>query len=133
MPTRRTSPISQFEIIRRPPSQNHSRLYRQNTDIVSTFKSSSLREEKSFNEQRSPSRPQTVPTAPTTYEVKRGGKIYKVVVGYVSPFTSPLQRKELHLKTDGEVDLVMQKLKQQQEKQRASKPQVWLELPSQSK
>ncbi|CAM4852241.1 unnamed protein product, partial [Rotaria magnacalcarata] len=38
-------------------------------------------------------------TAPTTYEVKRGGKIYKVVVGYVSPFTSPLQRQELHLKT----------------------------------
>ena len=132
--TRPKSPISLFEVVHRSPSQNNLRLHRQNTDLTSTFKSSSFREEKSqqqFNEQRS-ARPQTVPTTPTTYEVKRGNKIYKVVVGYVSPFTSPLQRKELHLKTDREVDLVMQKIKQQQEKQRASKPQVWLELPSQS-
>jgi hypothetical protein len=138
---RSKSPISLFEIVHRPPSRNHVRLPRQNTDLVSTFKASSLREDRSqqqqqqhpqlrFKEQKPPPRPQTVPT---TYEVKRGGKIYKVVVGYVSPFTSPLQRKELHLKTDGEVELVIKKIKQQQEKQRASKPQVWLELPSQSK
>ncbi|CAF4209340.1 unnamed protein product [Rotaria sp. Silwood2] len=127
------SPRSLFEVVHRPPSQNHNQLNRQNTDLSSTFKSSSFKEDKNqpqqqFNKPKL-SRPQTVPT---TYEVKRGGKVYKVVVGYVSPFTSPLQRQELHLKTDGEVDLVIQQIKQQQEQQRASKPHVWLGLPPSS-
>jgi hypothetical protein len=134
--SRPKSPISLFEVVHRPPSQNTSRLYRQTTDLTSTFKSSSLREIKNQQQQQSNEqkliRPQTVPTVPTTYEVKRGGKIYKVVVGYVSPFTSPLQRTELHLKTDGEVDLILRKLKQQQDQQRASKPQVWVGLSPQS-
>ncbi|CAF3324694.1 unnamed protein product [Rotaria socialis] len=129
-PTRPRSPVSMFEIVHRPPSQINSRLNRQTSELSSTFKSPSLKEDNNSQQQQinqpKPPRPQTVPT---TYEVKRGGKIYKVVVGYVSPFTSPLQRQELHLKTDGEVDLVIQKIKQQQEQQRLSKPHVWLGLP----
>jgi len=135
VPDRSELPINRFEIVHRPPSQNLVRLFRQNTDLTANFKSSSFREDKIQQQQSDKQklvRPQTVPTAPTTYEVKRGSKIYKVIVGYVSPFTSPLQRKELHLKTDGEVDLIMQQIKQQQEKQRASKPQLWLGLPPQS-
>ncbi len=127
------SPTTLFEIVHRPPSRNHVRLSRQNTDLLGAFRSSFFREDDKANEQLNKQRlvrPQTVPTAPTIYEVKRGSKIYKVVVGYVSPFTSPLQRKELHLKTDGEVDVVLQEIKKQQEKQRASKPQVWLGVPS---
>jgi hypothetical protein len=133
---RAASPLNLFEIVHRPPSQNHLHLSRPNLDpTTATFKSPSFQEDKKVLQQinqSKPARPQTVPTAPTTYEVKRGGKIYKVIVGYVSPFTSPLQRKELHLKTDGEVDSVIKKIRQQQEKQRASKPQLWLGLPSQS-
>jgi len=132
VPDRSEIPINRFEVIHRPPSQNLVRLFRQNTDLTAKFKSSSFREDKTQQQQSDKQklvRPQTVPT---TYEVKRGSKIYKVIIGYVSPFTNPLQRKELHLKTDGEVDLVMQQIKQQQEKQRASKPQVWLGLPPQS-
>jgi hypothetical protein len=138
IPDRSESKISLFEIVHRPPSHNHVQLPRQNIDLTAKFKSSSFQEEKTQQKQQQqlnkqkPARPQTVPTAPTIYEVKRGSKIYKVVVGYVSPFTSPLERQELHLKTDGEVDLITQKIKQQQEKQRASKPQVWIGLPSQS-
>jgi hypothetical protein len=126
-----------FEIVHRSPSQSHIRLRRHKSDLTAKFKSSSFQEEKPQQQQQQSdkqkqTRPQTVPTVPATYEVKRGGKIHKVIVGYVSPFTSPLQRKELHLKTDGEVDLVTKQIKQQQEKQRASKPQVWLGLsPSQ--
>ena len=128
-----------FEIVHRPPSQNHVRFPRQTLDPTTKFKSASLQFEKKgqelqtqFNPPRPP-RPQIgPPPTPTTYEVKRGSKIYKVIVGYVSPFTSPLQRKELHLKTDGEVDVVLKQIREQQEKQRASKPQVWLGLPPQS-
>jgi hypothetical protein len=136
-PDRAASPLSLFEIVHRPPSQSHhAPLSRQHIDQSTVkFKSPSFQEEKSIlqqSNQSKPPRPQSVPTTPTTYEVKRGGKLYKVIVGYVSPFTSPLQRKELHLKTDGEVDLVIKKIQQQQEKQRASKPQVWLGLSSQT-
>ena len=131
LPTPPETPISLFDIVHRPPSQNNVRIYRQNTGITLTFQSSANKDEKPHllpsTEQRPP-RPQTVPTS---YEVKRGNKVYKVVVGYVSPFTSPLQRKELHLKTDGEMNLVIQRIKQQQDEQRASKPQVWLGVPSQ--
>lgn len=131
------TPIGLFEIVHRPPSQNHVRFSRQNTDIPSiSFKSSSFIDEKTYQKQQQQLnnkqkllRPQTaIPSVPTTYEVKRGSKIYKVIVGYVSPYTSPLQRKELHLKTDGEVNTVIKQIKEQQEKQRASKPQVWLGL-----
>jgi hypothetical protein len=136
IPDRLETPINLFEVVHRPPSQSLVRLHRQNTDLTAKFKSSSFREDKTQQKEQSDKqkliRPQTVPTAPTTYEVKRGSKIYKVIVGYVSPFTSPLQRKELHLKTDREVDLVMQKIKQQQEKQQTSKPQLWLGLSPQS-
>ncbi|CAF0745649.1 unnamed protein product [Rotaria sp. Silwood1] len=131
--THSKSPKSLFEIVHRPPSQNRTQLNRQNTDLSSTFKSSSFKEDKNQSQQQfnkpKLSRPQAVPT---TYEVKRGGKVYKVVVGYVSPFTSPLQRQELHLQTDGQIDLVIQQIKQQQERQRASKPHVWLGLPPSS-
>ena len=133
-PDRVTSPLSLFEIIHRPPSQTPLPMHRSHIDIdqpIGKFKSSSFQEDKTVLQQTKPFRPQTVPTVPTTYEVKRGGKIYKVIVGYVSPFTSPLQRKELHLKTDTEVESVVQKIREQQEKQRASKPHVWLGLPSQ--
>lgn len=126
------TPMNRFDIVHRPPSQSHVRFYRQNTDLPSTLKSSSFVDEKTYQTQLIKQkfvRPQTVPT---TYEVKRGSKIYKVIVGYVSPFTSPLQRKELHLKTNGEVDQVVKQIKDQQEKQRTSKPQVWLGLPPQS-
>jgi hypothetical protein len=63
-------------------------------------------------------RPTSGPATPTMYQVKRGGKIYKVVVGYVSPFTSPLERNDLHLQTEGEIDAVVTKIKQQQDQQR---------------
>lgn len=132
-PTRPKSPVSLFEVVHRPPSQNHPRLYRQQTDLSPKFKSASFQEDKY---QPMPSqklvRPETVPTTPTTYQVKRGGKIYKVVVGYVSPFTSPMQRNELHLKTEGEVDVIMKQIQQQQEKQRTSTRQAWLGPTSQS-
>jgi hypothetical protein len=134
-PDRVASPLSLYEIIHRPPSQTPLPMHRSHIDqSIVKFKSSSFQEDKTvlqLSNQPKPFRPQTVPTVPTTYEVKRGGKIYKVIVGYVSPFTSPLQRKELHLKTDGEVQSVVKKIQEQQEKQRASKPQVWLGLPTQ--
>ena len=123
-----------FEVTHRPPSKIHVRLSRQNTDLIPSFKSSPLQEainQQQPNEQRS-SRPLTASTTPTTYDVKRGGKVYTVIVGYVSPFTSPLQRQELHLKTDGENDLIIQQIKQQQEKQRLSKRQIWRGLSSAS-
>ena len=128
-------PLSLFEIIHRSPSRNLTRLPRQNADPTIAFKSASFQIEtkpKQSSEPPRPPRPTTAPTAPVTYEVKRGGKLYKVIVGYVSPFTSPLQRTELHLKTDGEVDVVIKKIREQQEKQRTSKPQLWLGLPPQS-
>lgn len=134
------SSLSLFEIVHRPPSRCHTRLQRENTNFQPTFKASFLREDKTQLELQAQTQPQiqsdeqkslkTQSVVPKTYEVKRGGKVYKVVVGYVSPFTSPLQRQELHLKTDGEVDLIIQKIKKQQEKQRLSKPQVWLGLPT---
>ena len=132
-PARPKSPVSLFEVVHRPPSQNHPRLYRPQTDGSPKFKSASFQNDKyqPLPSQRPP-RPETVPNTPTTYQVKRGGKIYKVVVGYVSPFTSPLQRNELHLKTEGEVDLIMKQIQQQQEKQRAGVRQVWLGPESQS-
>jgi hypothetical protein len=131
------SPINLFAVVHRPPSQNHLKLPQKNAARASRFKSLSFQIQKTppealYNPPKPP-RPQTVPTTPVTYEVKRGNKIYKVIVGYVSPYTSPLQRKELHLKTEKEVNVVMQEIKQQQEKQRASKPQVWLGLPPPSK
>lgn len=129
-PTGSKSSVSMFEVVHRPPSQTHIQLHRQNTDTALIFKSPSMKEQErkasqQINQQKI-IRPQSVPS---TYEVKRGGKVYKVVVGYVSPFTSPLQRQELHLKTDGEVDTIIQKIKQQQEQQRLSKPHIWLGLP----
>ncbi|CAF0829139.1 unnamed protein product [Adineta steineri] len=130
--------ISRFEIIHRPPSQNRIHISQTNTDVSSIFKSSSLDEEKVQllqPQQQKPDkprliRPRTSTTIPT-YEVKRGSKIYKVVVGYVSPYTSPLQRKELNLKTDGEIDLIFKQIKKQQEIQRASQQQIWLGLSPQ--
>lgn len=128
-------PLSLFEVIHRSPSRNLTRLPRQNSDPTVAFKSASFQIEtkaKQTSEPARPARPITAPTAPVTYEVKRGGKLYKVIVGYVSPFTSPLQRTQLHLKTDGEVDVVIKTIQEQQEKQRTSKPQLWLGLPPQS-
>ncbi|CAF4248851.1 unnamed protein product, partial [Adineta steineri] len=129
--------ISRFEIIHRPPSQNRIHISQTNTDVSSIFKSSSLDDEKVqlLQPQQKPDkprliRPRTSTTIPT-YEVKRGSKIYKVVVGYVSPYTSPLQRKELNLKTDGEIDLIFKQIKKQQEIQRASQQQIWLGLSPQ--
>lgn len=128
-------PVGLFEVVHRAPSRIQTRLPRQHTDPTNAFKSASFQIDTKTKQTSEPPRsfrPITAPTAPVTYEVKRGGKIYKVIVGYVSPFTSPLQRTELHLKTDGEVDKVIKQIRDQQEKQRASKPQVWLGLPQQS-
>lgn len=128
-------PLSLFEVVHRAPSRNLNRLPRQNSDPANGFKSGSFQLDTKTKQSSEPprlSRPITAPTAPVTYEVKRGGKIYKVIVGYVSPYTSPLQRTELHLKTDGEVDKVIKQIREQQEKQRASKPQIWLGLSQQS-
>jgi len=126
------TPLSRFDIVHRPPSRNRVYLSPRNTDITSVSKPFFFGEEKTQQptEKKVP-RPRTSPPIPT-YEVKRGSKIYKVVVGYVSPFTSPLQRTELNLKTDGEVDIVIQQIKQQQEIDRANKQQIWLGLPPQS-
>ncbi len=130
-PTSVPSRTSLFEIVHRPPSQNKIRPHRISTAPVSISKSSSFNQQPQSSLEQKP-RPRTtsalIRQPPQTYEVKRGNKIYKVVVGYVSPFTSPLQRQELHLKTDGQIDGVMEQIKQQQIQQRASQPHVWLGL-----
>ena len=114
------SPVSLFEVVHRPPSQSQTRLLqRQHTAPTLSYKSSSFVEEKSSAMPGPrPARPDTVPSTPTTYQVKRGGKIYKVVVGYVSPFTSPLQRNDLHLKTEGEIEGIVKQIREQQHQQR---------------
>ena len=127
--------LNYFEVVHRPPSQKSIRLPRQNTDLTSQFRSDSIQLTKTPSSTEPiihPARRQTVSNVPTIYEVKRGSKIYKVVVGYVSPYTSPLQRKELHLKTDHENDLMKKQLIEQQDKQRASKPHLWTGLSDQS-
>jgi hypothetical protein len=113
-------PANLFEVIHRPPSQHQSRLLdRQTTDPSLSLKASLFTEKTlPLSAGTKTTRPESVPSTPTSYQVKCGGKIYKVVVGYVSPFTSPLQRNDLHLKTDEEVDIMVKQIKQEQDKQR---------------
>ncbi|UJR33079.1 hypothetical protein I4U23_020538 [Adineta vaga] len=127
------APLSRFDIIHRPPSRIRVRSSPRNFDVTTPLKSSPIDEDKpqqQINQPR-PIRPRTSPPIPT-YEVKRGSKIYKVVVGYVSPHTSPLHRRELHLKTNEELDVVFKQIKKQQEVQRANTQQVWILTSPQS-
>ena len=52
------------------------------------------------------------------------------MVGYVSPYTSPLQRNELFLKTNDQMNVIMGQIKHQQERQRATKSHLPVGLSS---
>ncbi|CAF0893544.1 unnamed protein product [Adineta ricciae] len=121
------APLSRFDIIHRPPSHIRVRSSPRHVEVTSSPLKLSASDEDNFQQAPKPIRPRTSPPIPT-YEVKRGGKIYRVVVGYVSPHTSPLQRRALHLKTNEELDTVFKQIKQQQNIQRATKQQIWMGL-----
>lgn len=121
---RPTSPSTMFEVVHRPPSQVVRHLTRQPSDPSLHLKPPTDFDDKlSSSQSVLRSRLEKAPATPTIYQVKRGGKIYKVVVGYVSPFTSPMERNELHLKTQTENEQIIKNIQKQQEKQRTNTSQ----------
>ena len=123
--TRPKSPVALFEIVHRPPSQNFQRIHRQPSNPSISINPTTIIDDKSLiNQLINRPKLERAPSTPTIYQVKRGGKIYKVVVGYVSPHTSPMERNDLHLKTEGETDQIVKQLKKQQEKQRTIQSQI---------
>ena len=126
------TPIHRFEIVHRLPSRNHAAVYHRTTHSSLSFRSAPLPDEKHAmpTENRPPPRPQTVPSVPTSHDLPRSGTLLKVMVGYVSPYTSPLQRNELFLKTNDQMNVIMEQIKHQQERQRATRSHLSAGLSS---